>query len=140
METIIEWLQGQMPTIINDLWAIQLSIIGIAVSVMALLFASHIGKVEAQRHISRSKDINKELLSIYFSNGIKTFEKLNGKIIVVFIGACTLFVCSSVVKYVCCMAVLFWIGLADLLLTMGLVVWTYCVVNGVVSLYKEEVK
>lgn len=140
MATIIGWLQQQMPSIVNDLWTVQLSIIGIAVSVMALLFASHLGKVETQRHISKSKDINNELFSIYLSNGIKTLKLLNDKIVAVFFVACLLFVYSCVVKYVGCKAVLLWMGLADLLLTIGLIVWTFCVVMGVVRQYKEEVK
>ena len=140
MAAIIEWLQQQMLNIVNDLWTVQLSIIGIAVSVMALLFASHLGKVEAQRHISKSKDINNELLNIYLFNGIKTLKLLNGKIVAVFVAACLLFVYSCVVKYVGCKEVLLWMGFADLLFSLGLIVWTFCVVIGVVKQYKEEVK
>lgn len=128
----------QMPDIMADLWNIQLAIIGIAVSVMALLFASHVGKVETHRHISKSKEINNELMSIYLINGIKTYKQLNGKIVAIFIASCVLFLYSSVVKYISHETVVFWMGLADLLFTIALVVWTVCVIMKVVEQYKKE--
>lgn len=127
-----------MPVIVADLWSIQLAIIGIAVSVMALLFASHVGKVEAHRHISKSKEINNKLMSIYLSNGIKTYQQLNSKIVAVFITSCILFLYSSVVKYISCEIVVFWMGLSDLLLSITLVVWAVCVIMIVVRQYKKE--
>ena len=130
----------QMSNIVNDLWSIQLSIIGISVSVMALLFASHVGKVEAYRHISKSKDINNELMSIYLSNGMKTYQQLNNKIVAVFITSCILFLYSCVVKYISCEAVVFWMGFADMLLTVALIVWTACVIMCIVGQYKKETK
>lgn len=136
--TISNWLTTQMPDIVADLWSIQLAVIGIAVSVMALLFASHVGKVEAHRHISKSKDINNELMSIYFSNGIKTYKQLNSKIVVVFITSCVLFLYSSVVKYISCETMVLWTGLADLLLTIALIGWKVCVIMKVVGQYKKE--
>lgn len=140
MSTIIEWIQEHMLIIIGDLWTVQLSLIGITVSVMALLFASHVGKVETHRHISKSKNINNELLSLYLLNGIKTFDRLNGKVVPVFICACCLFGYSCVVKYISCIDVLFWLGLADLLLTVVMLVWIFFVIMRVVRQYKEEVK
>lgn len=136
--TISNWLTTQMPDIVADLWSIQLAVIGIAVSVMALLFASHVGKVEAHRHISKSKDINNELMSIYFSNGIKTYKQLNSKIVAVFITSCVLFLYSSVVKYISCETMVLWTGLADLLLTIALIGWKVCVIMKVVGQYKKE--
>ena len=121
-----------------DLWSIQLTIIGIAVSVMALLFASHVGKVEAHRHISKSKDINNELMSIYLSNGIKTYQQLNIRIVAVFIASCILFLYSCIVKYIGCETVVFWMGLTDLLFSIVLIVWAVCVIMNVVKQYKKE--
>lgn len=136
--SIVNWLTTQMPDIVADLWSIQLAIIGIAVSVMALLFASHVGKVETHSHISKSKEINNELMSIYLTNGIKTYKQLNGKIVTVFIVSCVLLLYSSVVKYISHEAVVFWIGLADLLFTIALIVWTVCVILKVVEQYTKE--
>ena len=140
LATLINCFSGKMPNVVADLWSIQLAIIGIAVSVMALLFASHVGKVEAHRHISKSKEINNELMSIILSNGINAYRQLNGKIVTIFIFSSLLFLYSCVVKYVDCKDVLLWLGLADLLLTIGLIVWTFLVILGVVSQFKEEVK
>lgn len=136
--TIVNWLTPQMPVILADLWSIQLAIIGIAVSVMALLFASHVGKVETHRHISKSKEINNELMSIYLTNGIKIYKQLNGKIVAVFIASCVLFLYSSVVKYISHETVVFWMGLADLLFTIVLIVWIVCVIMKVVEHYRKE--
>lgn len=127
-----------MHKIVSDLWSTQLAIIGIAVSVMALLFASHVGKVEAHRHISKSKEINNELMSVYLSNGIKTYQQLNSKIVVVFIASCFLFLYSSVVKYIDCETLLLGMGLVDLLFTIALIVWAVCVIMNVVGQYKKE--
>ena len=139
--TIIEnWLSEQMACIVADLWSIQLSIIGIAISVMTLLFTSHVGKVEVFRHICKSKDINNELMSVYLSNGIRTYQQLNSKIVSVFTISCILFLYSSVVKYISSKTVVFWTGFADLFLTIALVVWTACVINNVVWQYKIETK
>lgn len=141
MITIIyNWLATQMPSIVSDLWSIQLSLIGIAVSVMTLLFASHVDKVETYRHISKSKEINNVFLGISLSNGIKAFELLNRKIVVALFGACVLFGYSCVVKYINNVDVLMWMGGVDLLLTLGLITWTFRVVMSVVKKYKDEVK
>lgn len=135
---IVNWLTKQMPDIVADLWNIQLAIIGIAVSVMALLFASHVGKIEAHRHISKGKDINNELMSIYLSNGIKAYQQLNSKIVAVFRASCILFLYSIVVKYIRHETVVFWMGLADLVFAIVLIVWTVCVIMNVVRQYKKE--
>lgn len=136
--TIVEWLTTQMPVIVADLWSIQLAIIGITVSVMTLLFASHVGKVEARRNISKSKEINNELIRIYLSNAIKTYQQLNSKIVSAFIFSCILFLYSSVVKYISCETVVFWMGLADLIFTMAIICWAVCVIMKVVGQYKKE--
>jgi len=137
---LANWLMSQMPDIVADLWSIQLAIIGIAVSVMALLFASQVGKVETFHHIRKSKDINNELMSIYLSNGIRIYRQLNSKIVSVFITSCILFLYSSVVKYISCKTLVFWMGLADMLFTAVLIVWTVCVIMCVVRQYKKETK
>lgn len=105
---------------------------------MALLFASLVGKVEAHRHISKSKEINNELMSIYLSNSIMTYQQLNSKIVAVFIASCFLFLYSSMVKYVSHNAVVFWMGLTDLLFTIFLIIWAVCVIMNVVGQYKKE--
>lgn len=139
--TIIEnWLLAQIADIVDDLWSIQLAIIGIAVSVMTLLFTSHVGKVEAFRHICKSKDTNNELMSIYLSNGIRIYRQLNSKIVSVFTISCILFLYSSVVKYISNKTMVFWTGFADLFLTIALVVWTAYVIKNVVWQYKIEIK
>lgn len=137
---IANWLMEQMADIVADLWSIQLAIIGIAVSVMALLFALHLGKAETYHHISKSKDINDELMSIYLSKGMKTYQQLNSKIVAIFIYSSFLFLYSSVVKYINCETVVFWMGFADLLLTVALIVWTVCVIMCVARQYKKETK
>lgn len=133
-------LMSQMPDIVADLWSVQLAIIGIAVSVMTLLFASHVGKVETFRHICKSKDINNELMSIHLSNSMKTYQQLNSKIVAVFIISSILFLYSSVVKYISCETVIFWMGFSDMLLTVALIVWTAWVIMRVVGQYKKETK
>lgn len=140
MTTLSEWLINNIPKFVADLWSLQLAIIGISVSVMALLFASHVGKVETFRHISKSKDINNELMSIYLSNGMKTYQQLNSKIVSVFIISSILFLYSCVVKYISCKTVVFWMGLVDLLFTAVFIVWTVCVIMCVVKQYKKETK
>lgn len=129
-----------LSSILSDLWSIQLSVIGIAVSVMTLLYASHVGKAEAYQHIKRRKNINDEFLSIYLSNGIDSYKKLNGKIVRILIVSCVLFIFTMVVKYVTHENTLLWLGIADMLLSVALVVWIVCVMVGVFKQYKQETK
>ncbi len=137
---IANWLMTQMVNIVADLWSIQLAIMGISVSVMTLLFALHVGKVETYRNICKSKDINNELKSIHLSNGMEIFQQLNSKIVVVLIVFCILFLYSSVVKYIDCESVRFWLGIADLLFTVAFIVWTVIVIKNVVLQHNIETK
>ena len=140
IKLIIHWFCSHMDIIVGDLWSFQLSIIGIAVSVMTLLFASHVGNVEAYNQIRKSKEINNQLYSINLSNSIKIYEKLNNKVLNILFYSCILFICSTIVKYISCKYLLFWMGLTDMLLTIILVIRTVLIIKNVVGQYKKETK
>ena len=124
--------------IVSDLWSFQLSIVGIAVSMMTLLFASHVGKAEAFQHVSKSKDINSEYLSIYLSNGIKTYKQLNSKIVAILILSGLLFLYTTITKYISNECVLFWMCIVDVLLTFTLAIWAVCVMIKVYRQYRKD--
>ena len=124
--------------IVSDLWSFQLSIVGIAVSMMTLLFASHVGKAEAFQHVSKSKDINSEYLSIYLSNGIKTYKQLNSKIVAILILSGLLFLYTTITKYISNECVLFWMCIVDVLLTVTLAIWAVCVMIKVYRQYRKD--
>ena len=137
---VTTWLMAQMPVIVADLWCIQLAIIGIVMSVFALLFASHVGKVEAYQHVSKKQDINSEYLSVYLANGIKTYKKLNNKIVAILVAASLLFVYTAIIKYLTCKCVVLWMLIIDFVLTVALLVWIICVISSVCKQYKRETK
>ena len=126
--------------IISDLWSFQLSVVGIAISVTTLLFASHVGKSEAYQHVSKSKDINSKYLSIYLSNGIKTYKQLNTKILAILIATSILFLYTTVTKYVTNECLLFWMCVVDLLLTVALMIWVVCVMFSIYRQYRQDTK
>lgn len=117
-----------------------MSVVGIAVSVMTLLFASHVGKAEAYQHVSKSKDINSEYLSIYLSNGIKAYKQLNSKIVAILILSGLLFLYTTITKYISNECVLFWMCVVDLLLTVALVIWAVYVMIKVYRQYRQDTK
>mgnify|MGYP003390755041 CR=1 FL=1 len=129
-----------MRNIISDLWSYQLSIVGVAVSVMTLLFASHVGKAEAYQHVSKNKDINSKNLSICLSNGIKAYKKLNWKIVRVLTFSVILFLYTSIVKYICNEDICFWLGILDIIFSIALSIWIVCVISKVNGQYKKDTK
>lgn len=140
MNEALSWLTEKMPDIISDLWNIQLSIIGITVSVMTLLFASHVGKAESYKHVCKSKEINEELLSIYLSNGMKIYKSLSNKALTTLIIFSVLFVYTTVLKYLSNASIVLWVGVADLLFSVGILVRTIYMIAKVVGQYKKETK
>ena len=117
-----------------------MSVVGIAISVTTLLFASHVGKSEAYQHVSKSKDINSKYLSIYLSNGIKTYKQLNTKILAILIATSILFLYTTVTKYVTNECLLFWMCVVDLLLTVALMIWVVCVMFSIYRQYRQDTK
>ena len=127
--------------ITSDLWSFQLSVIGVAISVLTLLFASHVGKAEAYQHVSKRKaDINDEFLSIYLSNGIKTYKKLSGQILYLLVTTLVGFLFTTIIKYLESGCLKYWLTIVDILLTALILVWSICLVVSVYNQYKKETK
>lgn len=107
---------------------------------MTLLFASHVGKVDTYQHVSKNRDINSEYLSIYLATGIEIYKKLNRKIVKILIVTSLLFVFTTVVRYLGHYYAVLCLSVADLILTIFLIVWIVVVMANVYKQYIKETK
>lgn len=127
--------------ILADIWSLQLSVVGIAVSVITLLFASHVGKAETYQHVSKRKvDVNDEYLGIYLQNGMKTYRRLSSQILWLLVVTMLAFVYTTVVKYIDYGCSKKWMALVDAVLTIVILMWSVCIVVRVYKQYKNETK
>ena len=145
--SFMQFLTGLMASVCEnalnvlcDLWAFQLALVGILVSVMTLLFASIVSNVEAYNHTKNKKDINSQYLTTHLVNLKEIFKVLNKRIIFVFFCSLLLFVYSTIAKYCNGDCLLFWLCVVDIMLTMALCAWMMVVMAKVYRQYIKEAK
>lgn len=126
--------------IINDLWSLHLSMIGVIVSVMTLIFSSLSSKVEELKAIENLAKSNDIWRPTTISNIISRYKKLNRKLKCILISTTFLFVISFVLKYLPINFYSIIAILLDALLTIGLLIWIAIVAVGVYKEYQVETK
>ena len=86
--------------IICDLWSLHLSIIGIIVSIMTLLFSSIYSKVDELKNYESSDDIHIMIRKTTLVNSISSFRDVNKKLKNVLLVTFFLFIISTILSYV----------------------------------------
>lgn len=86
--------------IICDLWSLHLSIIGIIVSIMTLLFSSIYSKVDELKNYESFDDINIMIRKTTLVNSISSFRDVNKKLKNVLLVTFFLFIISTILSYV----------------------------------------
>lgn len=86
--------------IICDLWSLHLSIIGIIVSIMTLLFSSIYSKVDELKNYESSDDIHIMIRKTTLVNSISSFRDVNKKLKNVLLVTFFLFIISTILNYV----------------------------------------
>ena len=86
--------------IICDLWSLHLSIIGIIVSILTLLFSSIYSKVDELKNYESSDDIHIMIRKTTLVNSISSFRDVNKKLKNVLLVTFFLFIISTILSYV----------------------------------------
>lgn len=86
--------------IICDLWSLHLSIIGIIVSIMTLLFSSIYSKVDELKNYESSDDIHIMIRKTTLVNSISSFRDVNKRLKNVLLVTFFLFIISTILSYV----------------------------------------
>lgn len=122
---------------INDLWNIQMGVIGICVSVITLLYSSLSTKVEEVKSIKDSKEYSLMNKKTALENSINTLRKANKQVIIGLISFSILFVFSTILKYMS-INILCWLIGGDAILTI--IMLTYCIYlsYSIYSQYQKE--
>lgn len=87
-----------MRDIIGDLCSFHLALVGILVSVLTLLLASLVSKVEAMKAIANSNDINLVNKRIQYENEILTFRSMNRRLLRLLLASALLCLTSFIIK------------------------------------------
>lgn len=124
--------------LINDLWSVHLTIMGILVSVITLLYATLSSRVEELKSIKKSEEYVLMNRSTALHNSIKTLRSLNRKVTCGLASTFTLFVITSVLKYLPEANYTNWLVLIDTILTIGLLVYGVILAHGVYIQYQKE--
>lgn len=140
VSSFISCVADKVPDVLGDLWAFQLAVIGILVSVLTLLFASLVGNVESYNQVKDREDINSQYLTSHLTNKKLIFKGLNNKIITLFVCLSLLFIYTFIAKYCKGDCLIFWLCFVDVLLTMALVVWMIILLVKVYHQYIKEAK
>lgn len=130
-------VSDKVPVVLVDLWAFQLAVIGILVSVLTLLFASLVGNIESYNKVKDRVDINSQYLTTHLDNKKMIFKLLGNRIVTLFVCSSILFIYSTVAKFCKGDCLVFWLCFVDMLLTVALVMW---IVIFLVKVYRQYVK
>ena len=138
VSSFMSCVADKVPVVLGDLWAFQLAVIGILVSVLTLLFASLVGNIESYNQVKDRVDINSQYLTTHLNNKKLIFKELNNKIIALFVCSSILFIYSTVAKFCEGDCLVFWLCFVDMLLTVALVIWSVIILFKIYRQYIKE--
>lgn len=122
---------------LNDFATLQLSIVGVLVSMATLIFATVVSKREEYRSICKSKDSNLLNRAVEVNNDIKKMKRYGRQLLMITSTSFVLYLVFTITNNSCDKNYMCLANCIAGILTLGILIWLICISIKVVNYYKK---
>ena len=122
---------------LNDFATLQLSIVGVLVSMATLIFATIVSKREEYRSIRKSKDSNLLNRAVEVNNDINKLKRYGRQLIMITSISFVLYLVFTITNNSCDKNYICLTNYIAGILSLGILIWLICISIKVVNYYKK---